>query len=140
MGVKGRKLKHYSGDFKVSAVEEVLTNHMGLRETARKYGVTHKMIQTWIRLYLEKGKDYFNCDASKQKKNTLITRIPPPQILEHINLVTPRKPKHPKVDESLLPDEIRNELNKLRMENEYLKKLNALVRKKGKSQTRIKLK
>lgn len=100
----------------------------------------YSMIQTWIRLYLEKGKDYFNCDASKQKKNTLITRIPPPQILEHINLVTPRKPKHPKVDESLLPDEIRNELNKLRMENEYLKKLNALVRKKGKSQTRIKLK
>lgn len=27
MGVKGRKLKHYSDDFKHSAVEEVLTNH-----------------------------------------------------------------------------------------------------------------
>jgi len=140
MGVKGRKLKHYSGDFKVSAVEEVLTDQMGLRETARKYGVTHKMIQTWIRLYLEKGKDYFNCNALKQKKNTLINNISPTQTSKHINLVTPRKPKHPNVDESLLPDEIRNELNKLRMENEYLKKLNALVRKKEKSQTRIKLK
>ncbi len=59
MGVKGRKLKHYSGDFKLSAVEEVLTNQMGLRETARKYGVTHKMIQTWIRLYLEKVRMLF---------------------------------------------------------------------------------
>jgi transposase len=140
MGVKGRKLKSYSGDLKLSAVEEVLTNLMGLRETARKYGVTHKMIQTWIRLYLEKGKEYFYCDASKQKKNTLINKIPPTQNSDHKNLVTPRKQKHPKVDESSLPDEIQNELNVLRMENEYLKKLNALVRKKEKSQTRIKLK
>lgn len=139
MVIKGRKLKHYSGDFKLSAVEEVLTNHMGLRETARKYGVTHKMIQTWIRLYLEKGKDYFNSDASKHK-DKLINVIPPTQNIDHENLVTPRKSKHPKVDESSLPDEIQNELNRLRMENEYLKKLNALVRKKEKSRTRIKLK
>jgi transposase len=139
MGVKGRKLKHYSGDFKLSAVEEVLTNHMGQRETARKYGVTHKMIQTWMRLYLEKGKDSLYGDPSKHN-NTLINEIPLTQNSDHENLVKPRKSKHPKVDESLLPDEIQNELNKLRMENEYLKKLNALVRKKEKSRTRIKLK
>ncbi|SHH11392.1 Helix-turn-helix domain-containing protein [Desulfosporosinus lacus DSM 15449] len=139
MVIKGQKLKHYSGDFKLSAVEEVLTNHMGQRETARKYGVTHKMVQTWIRLYLEKGKDYFNSDVSKHK-STLIDEIPPIQILDHKTLVTPRRSKHPKVDESSLPDEIQNELNVLRMENEYLKKLNALVRKKEKSRTRIKLK
>lgn len=139
MGVKGRKLKHYSGDFKVSAVEEVLTDHMGLRETARKYCVTHKMIQTWIRLYLEKGKEYFYRDVSKNN-DKLIDVIPPTQNSDLKNLITPRKPKHPKVDESSLPVEIQNELNKLRMENEYLKKLNALVRKKEKSRTRIKLK
>lgn len=139
MVIKGQKLKHYSGDFKLSAVEEVLTNHMGLRETARKYGVTHKMVQTWIKLYLAKGKDYFNTDVSKHK-NKLINVIPPTQNADHKDLVTPRKPKHSKVDESSLPDEIRNELNKLRMENEYLKKLNALVRKKEKSRIRIKLK
>jgi hypothetical protein len=28
VGVKGRKLKHYSGDFKCSVVEEVLINHI----------------------------------------------------------------------------------------------------------------
>ncbi|TGE31891.1 helix-turn-helix domain-containing protein [Desulfosporosinus sp. Sb-LF] len=139
MVIKGQKLKHYSGDFKLSAVEEVLTDHMGLRETARKYGVTHKMVQTWIRLFLEKGKDSLYSNASKHK-TTLINEVPPTQISDFKDQVTPRKLRHPKVDESSLPDEIRNELNKLRMENEYLKKLNALVRKKEKSQTRIKLK
>jgi transposase len=137
MGVKGRKLKSYSGDFKLSAVEEVLTNLMGLRETARKYGVTHKMIQTWIRLYLEKGKEYFHRDVSKHK-DKLIDVISPIQGSDLKNLLTP--PKHPKVDESSLPDKIQNELNKLRMENDYLKKLNALVRKREKSRIRIKLK
>ena len=97
MGVKGRKLKQYSPDFKVSSVEEVLTDHMGLRETARKYGVTHKMIQTWIRLYLEKGKDYFYRDVLKHK-DKLINEIPPTQNSDLNNLITPRKPKHPKVD------------------------------------------
>jgi len=73
----------------------------------------------------------------------LTNEIPPAQNTDHKNHKNPvllRKSKHPKVDESSLPDEIRNELNVLRMENEYLKKLNALVRKKEKSQTRIKLK
>jgi len=136
MVVKGCKLKSYSGDFKVSAVEEVLNDLMGLRETARKYGVTHKMIHTWMRLYLEKGKEYFYRDVTKHK-DKLISVIPHTQ---NPDLTKPLKAKHPKVDESSLPDEIQNELNKLRMENEYLKKLNALVRKKEKSRTRIKLK
>lgn len=46
MGIAGRKLKQYSKGFKLSAVEDVLVSQMGLRETARKYGITHKMIQT----------------------------------------------------------------------------------------------
>ncbi|EQB21879.1 transposase [Dehalobacter sp. UNSWDHB] len=139
MVAKGQKLKHYSGDFKVSAVEEVLNDHMGQRETARKYGVTHKMIQTWMRLYLEKGKDSLYRNASKDKE-TLISEIPTAQELDKETAVKTRRPRCSKVDESSLPDEVQKELNKLRMENEYLKKLNALVRKKEKSQTRIKLK
>ena len=90
-------------------------------------------------MYLEKGKEYFYRDVSKNK-DKLINVIPPIQNSDIKNLITPRKPKLPKVDESSLPVEIQNELNKLRMENEYLKKLNALVRKKEKSRPRIKLK
>lgn len=139
MGVKGRKLKHYSGDFKLSAVEEVIINHMGQRETARKYGVTHKMIQTWIHLYHEKGKDYFLRDTSKPK-DSLISQIPPLQNSGREVKVKAGTPKRSQVDESSLPDSVRKELNMLRMENEYLKKLNALVRKKEKLQPKIRLK
>jgi transposase len=139
MGVKGRKLKQYSGDFKMSAIEEVLIRHMGQRETARKYGVTHKMIQSWIRIYLEKGKDYLY-NGTKNNQNTIIKELPAIQITEHSDPVTTRKPKRSKLDESSLPSEVRDELNVLRMENEYLKKLNALVRKKEKLPIRIKLK
>jgi transposase len=138
MGVKGRKLKQYSGDFKISAVEEVLVNHLGQRETARKYGVTHKMIQSWIHLYLEKGKDYLITGA-KNNQNT----INEPSVIltiDHSTPVTTRQPRNSKLDESSLPNEVRDELNVLRMENAYLKKLNALVRKKEKSPIRIKLK
>ncbi len=138
MGVKGQKLNHYSGDFKYSAVEEVLTNHMGLRETARKYGVTHKMIQTWIKLYLEKGRDYL--DSVAKHKNALINESLTIQNTVHAAPVKAMRPGHSRVDEASLPNEVRDELNMLRMENAYLKKLNALVRKKEKSQIRTKLK
>lgn len=139
VGVKGRKLKFYSGEFKVSAVEEVLIDHLGQRETARKYGVTHKMIQTWMRIYLEKGKDYLLTGANNSHKPV----INEPIVLKSTDAntsVKTQKSRKSKVDESSLPLEIRDELNALRMENEYLKKLNALVRKKEKSPTRIKLK
>lgn len=133
MGVKGRKLKVYSGEFKISAVEEVLINHLGQRETARKYGVTHKMIQTWISIYLEKGKDYFTPTTNNTHKD-------PINVISEPTIVTTRKSGARKVDETSLPKEIRDELNALRMENAYLKKLNALVRKKERSPKRIKLK
>jgi transposase len=112
---------------------------MGLRETARKYGVTHKMVQTWIKLYLEKGKDCLYNSAAKHK-NALIDE---PSTVQNIDHTAPRKARQTnlsKLDESSLPGEVRDELNMLRMENAYLKKLNALVRKKEKSQIRIKLK
>jgi len=112
---------------------------MGLRETARKYAVTHKMVQTWIKLYLEKGKDYLY-NGDNKHKHALIDKSSTSLSIDHTAPVETRKPRHSKVDESSLPNEVRDELNKLRMENAYLKKLNALVRKKEKSQIRTKLK
>ncbi|MGS0765254.1 transposase [Syntrophomonas curvata] len=90
MGVKGQKLKHYSGDFKCSAVEEVLVNHMGLRETARKYAVTHKMVQTWIKLYLEKGKDYLY-NGDNKHKHALIDKSSTSLSIDHTAPVETRK-------------------------------------------------
>lgn len=30
-------------------------NHIGIRETGRKYGVYHSVIQNWERIYIEEG-------------------------------------------------------------------------------------
>lgn len=80
---------------------------MGLRETARKYGVTHKMVQTWIKMYLEKGRDYLYNDAAKHK-NTLIDEPLTIQDPDHIAQVKSKKASHSKMDESSLPNEIRD--------------------------------
>ncbi len=134
MGVKGRKLNKYSKKFKLSAVEEVLEDQMGMRETARKYGVTHKMIQTWIKIYLDKGISYFQVDLTEEFKNTsTLLAIPAAD-----NIAGKKKPRISQKDEERLEKDVRNELYRLRMENEYLKKLNALVRKKEKSLTKKK--
>lgn len=136
MGVEGRKLNKYSKEFKLSAVEDVLEYQMGLRETARKYGVTHKMVQTWIKIYLDKGISYFQDDSTEESKITSsLAEIPSADYIS-----AKKKPRISQKDEERLDEDVRKELNRLRMENEYLKELNALVRKKEKSLTKRKRK
>lgn len=130
---KDQKLKHYSGEFKQSAVEEVIIDGCGLRETARKYEVTHKMVWYWIHVYMEKGAGAL---YKVQKSNDKIINTKP--------ILPANKPSKSKIEKTkvsnAIPSEILDELNKLRMENAYLKKLNALAREKEKSKARIKLK
>jgi len=125
---------------KLSAVEDVLEYQMGLRETARKYGVTHKMIQTWIRIYLDKGISYFQDEIIDEGQTSSDLPVIQPDIETNAQITSIRRVKISKKDEERLDEDVRKELNRLRMENEYLKKLNALVRKKEKSRTKKKLK
>ncbi len=135
MGIKGRRLNSYPGSFKQSAIDEVLIDKMGLRETARKYGVTHKMIQTWIKLYHEKGSDYF---FEKPLGNPLIHDS---HVQVHAaKIQSPKKLKKKALTEEDIPLSVKTELDFLRMENAYLKKLNALVRTREQLETRKKRK
>lgn len=138
MGLLGRKLKKHSKRVKLSAVEDVLISQMGLRETARKYGVTHKMVQTWIKIYLEKGKSYFQDVSDDGDASISLTKTLPNAEAEGTT-ASKRGPKLTLKDEERLDEKVRKELNHLRMENEYLKKLNALVQKKEKPRTKKKL-
>ncbi len=104
----------YSKGFKLTTMEEVYVSQMGLRENARKYGITHKIIQTWI-------KSSFS-DWTAALSN----------ILSDGFTVAKRGSKLTVKDEENLDDKVQKELNRLRMENEYLKKLNTLVRTKKK--------
>ena len=118
MGKTGRKIKSYSAEYKIGVIMDMREHRLGYRETARKYnlgksGSTVTTIQRWERIFLEEGADGLMkerrgraCAASGTKKGR------PPKL-------------DPKVEEDLIAENQR-----LRMENEYLKKLDALVRER----------
>ena len=118
MGKTGRKNKSYSAEFKIGVIMDMREHRLGYKETARKYnlgksGSTVTTIQRWERIFLEEGADGLMkerrgraCAASGTKKGR------PPKL-------------DPNVEEDLIAENQR-----LRMEIEYLKKLDALVRER----------
>jgi transposase len=99
------KGKSYSGEFKQTVVEDLRKNHLSYSETMRKYGICGKMsVQKWERIYLEQGPEGLG--------------------IERRGRGSPGRP--PKLDKQVEEDLIA-EVQRLRVENDYLKKLNALV-------------
>lgn len=95
----------YSGKFKQTVVEDIRKNHLSYSEAMRKYGIGGKMsIQRWERIYLEEG--------------------PEGLYIERRGRGSQGRP--PKLDKKVEADLIA-EVQRLRAENDYLKKLNALV-------------
>ena len=117
----GRKNKVYSAEFKIGVIMDMREHHLGYCETVRKYwDITQGQEQNyknivirWERIYLEEGTEGLMkerrgraCKASPTKKGR------PPKLSK-------------KVEEDLIAENQR-----LRMEIEYLKKLDALVQKR----------
>lgn len=117
-GVAGLNTTHgtYTGDFKVSVVEYMHNTGASLRKTAAHFNIpSFRTVSQWERIYYEQGKD-----ALYQEQRGRANKLGEKR---------PRKPKaNPDVNEDLLA-----EVQCLRMENEYLKKLNALIQKREKS-------
>lgn len=115
-GKKGR----YSADFKLTVVKEVVDDCFSVRETAVKHGIpAFGTVCTWLEKYRKYGEDAF---IRKNKKS-----IPVPD-----KSVTPAPPL------PALTEDEREELEQLRVENAYLKKLKALVHQKTRSAFRKK--
>jgi transposase-like protein len=111
---KGKPNKEYNGEFKQKVVEEMRKEGISYKETMRKYGIPGKMtIQRWERTYLEEG-----------AKGLYIERRGCAMTNDRV-----RKGRPPKLDKKVEEDLIA-ENQRLRMEIEYLKKLNALVQKR----------
>ena len=114
MAKKGQKFKNYSAEYKLNVILDMREHRLGYTETARKYDILdYKVIQRWERIFLEEGAEGLMkerrgraCAASGTKKGR------PPKL-------------DPKVEEDLIAENQR-----LRMEIEYLKKLDALVRER----------
>lgn len=111
-----RTNRKYSPEFKIEVVETKLKENLSQAETARRFNIfimingyqypAHNRVASWERIYLEEGKEGFYVERrgrgskGKEKKSNL----------------------DPKVEEDLIA-----KCQRLEMENEYLKKLSALV-------------
>ena len=113
MRKKGTKNKVYSAEFKINVIMDVRENHLGYNEAERKYSLPHSRIQKWERIYLEEGAE----GLMKERRGRA----------SKVNGIAKGRP--PKLDKKIEEDLIA-ENQRLRMENEYLKKLSALVRKR----------
>nr|WP_234300082.1 IS3 family transposase [Salmonella enterica] len=112
IGVLTGKKGRYSADFKLMVVKEVVDDGFSVRETAVKHGIpAFGTICTWLEKYRKHGEDAFT------RKNQKIIPVPDKS-------VTPVPPQ------PALTDVEREELEQLRVENAYLKKLKALVQQK----------
>ena len=121
MAKKGQQQRKYSAEFKIGVIMDMREHRLGYCETVRKYWpVTgsnadnyKNAVKRWERIFLEEGAEGLMkerrgraCAASGTKKGR------PPKL-------------DSKVEEDLIAENQR-----LRMEIEYLKKLDALVRER----------
>lgn len=103
---KGVANKRNTGEFKQEVVEKMQREKLSHKEVARLYGITgHGLVASWERIYLEEGPEGLYIERRGRG-----SKGRPPKKLK------------PEVEEDLLA-----EVQRLRAENAYLKKLNALV-------------
>lgn len=101
---KGKHNKRYTPEFKIMVVETMQKEHLSYGEADRRFELSNNRAANWERIYLEEGKEAF--------------------FVEHRGRKATGRPHKlgKKVEEDLI-----GEVQRLRAENAYLKKLNALV-------------
>lgn len=118
-GVAGLSTTHgtYTGEFKISVVEYMHATGASIRATAAHFNIpSPQTVNSWERIYYEQGEDALY-EEKRGRPNKLGAK-------------RPRKTKAAiAANEDLLA-----EVQRLRMENEYLKKLNALIQERERSE------
>lgn len=113
-GLLKNKNSSYSGDFKQNVIEYMHTNHLSATETAIKFNLAnHNIVLKWERIYYEEGPQALYKERCGRNKNMY------------------SKPRKKKISKEVEEDLI-EEVQRLRMENAYLKKLQALVQERTK--------
>ena len=103
---KARENKRYTPEFKQMVVETMQKEGLSYKETSRQFEISDdKRVAAWERIYLEEGPEGFQIERRGRK-----------------NTGRPPKKLKPEVEADLIA-----EVQRLRAENAYLKKLNALV-------------
>ena len=99
---KGKPNKRYTPEFKIKVVETMHREKLSYRETAHQFDIPNSRVTAWERIYLEEGAEGLYIERRGRKSTGR-----PPKIKEEEDLIA--------------------EVQRLRAENVYLKKLNALV-------------
>ena len=121
-GVEGlvkQKKSSYSGEFKQNVVEYMHSNHLSATETAIHFRIMTHVVLKWERIYYEEGPQGLYIERRGRSKN--------------MSSKQKKKNLNKEVEEDLIAENQR-----LRMENEYLKKLNALVQERIKRENKKK--
>ena len=130
MSKKGGTHKKYSPEFKISVILDILENGLSFRKVTRKYfGATNRRDEenhkaqpkAWLKIYLEEGEAGFYKEPKRgrmKKKPKDIIDIKPSTIPIEGDLEAENKRLNELVEY-------------LQMENDYLKKLRALVQKES---------
>lgn len=126
MAKKGQKQRRYSPEFKLSVIMDMRENKLSYRETVLKYllgsgqaGGPIDMIQRW-----EKWYDEFGFEGLAKRKPGWVTKMDNP------NKGRPKKKKKIVEGSPNELEQLRERVYYLEAENEYLKKLDALIREK----------
>jgi len=112
-GNPGQPKGRYAGDFKQNVVEYMRENGLSYRETGRLFELRHDVVIAWERIYLEEGVAGLHEERRGRASTASDTQ----------------KGSKPKLDKAIEEDLIA-ENQRLRMEIDYLKKLNALVQER----------
>ena len=117
-GLLKQQISSYDGKFKQNVVEYMYVNHLSATETANHFRLAGAdIVLKWERIYYEEG----------------------PQALYQVQRGRPRKMSSKKNKKNVNENEdLLEEVQRLRMENEYLKKLNALVQERIKRENKKK--
>ena len=127
MSKKGIKRKTYSPEFKLSVIMDMRENRLSYRETVRKYalgdpdlGGPRHMVKRWERTYLEEGPEGLAIERRGRASK-----------MSGVKKGRPRKIKTEVQDDLIAENQrLKERLEYLEAENEYLKKLDALIREK----------
>ena len=117
-GLIKQQKSSYSGEFKQNVVEYMHNNHLSATETAVHFRLQTSVVIKWKRIYYEEGSQSFYKERRGRSKDMSSKS---------------KKKLSKEVEEDLV-----TENQRLRMENEYLKKLNALVQERIKRENKKK--
>ena len=112
----------YSGEFKVHVVEYMHQHSMSIKQAAAHFGIqSDNTVKRWERIYYEEGIEALYEERRGRSRN-----------------MSDKKQGRPPKKDVNENEDLLKEVQRLRMENEYLKKLIALVQEREKSEKQTK--